>query len=65
VEAKKDRKTLNFECNLTENHHKVNLAALYTQCDTSRWGNNLYIDYQPRINLFMAVPGMQLDQQQC
>ena len=59
VHAKKDRKTLDFECILTEDSHRVNLAALMAQRDTSRWGDNLYIDYEAKVNLFMAVPGMQ------
>ena len=58
VHAKKDRKTLDFECILTEDNHRVNLAALMAQRDTSRWGDNLYIDYEAEVNLFMAVPGM-------
>lgn len=58
MQAKKDRKTLDFECVLTEDNHKVNLAALMAQCDW-RWGDNLHIDYEAKINLFMAMPGMQ------
>ena len=58
MQAKKDRKTLDFECVLTEDNHRVNLAALMAQRDTSRWGDNLYIQYEAKINLFMAMPGM-------
>lgn len=59
VQAKKDRKTLDFECALTEDIHTVNIAALMAQCDTSRMGEDLYIEYEAKINLFMAMPGMQ------
>ena len=51
VQAKRDRKTLDFTCVLTENHHNVNLAVLD---DLSR---NSYIDCEQEVHLYMAVPG--------
>ena len=51
VQAKRDRKTLDFTCVLTENHHKVNLAVLH---DLSR---NSYIECEEEVHLYMAIPG--------
>ena len=61
VQAKKERKTLDFECALTEDNHKVNMAALMAQRDPSRWAGDFYIDYEAKVNLFMAVPGVRAD----
>ena len=51
MQAKRDRKTLDFTCVLTENHHKVNLAVLH---DLSR---DSYIECEEEVHLYMAVPG--------
>ncbi len=59
VQAKKDRKTLDFECILTDDSHRVNIAALMAQRDTPQWEGDTYISYEAKINLFMAMPGMQ------
>ena len=59
MQAKKDRKTLDFECVLTDDNHRVNVAALMAQRDTPGWEGNPYINCEAKINLFMAMPGVQ------
>ena len=51
MQAKRDRKTLDFISVLTENHHKVNLALLH---DLSRL---TYIECEEEVRLYMAIPG--------
>ena len=51
MQAKRDRKTLDFTGVLTENHHKVNLAVLHDLSRDSR------IECEEEVHLYMAVPG--------
>ena len=51
MQAKRERKTLDFTSVLTENHHKVNLAVLYDLNKKS------YIECEEEVHLYLAIPG--------
>lgn len=51
MQAKRDRKTLDFTSVLTETHHKVNVAVLW---NLLRQG---YICCTEEVHLYMAIPG--------
>lgn len=54
VEAKRGKKTLDFECWLTEDSHMASMAILFDlSCYLPR-----RIEYDLKINLFMAIPGV-------
>ena len=60
VQAKRDRKTLDFTCVLTENHHKVNLAVLW-DLSKQEWNSRprleASVDLKEEVHLYMAIPG--------